>query len=349
MLNDKENIIVCDCEAEEVEAICNVFNKKGQIFSVKSHIANWKRSGKLSEIKRYLKYFGVAFHYFASRRKYKVIIGWQQFYALIFCFYSSVFHTKKRNTVVALNYTYRDKSGKFGKLYKWFMKKCLNPKYLDYIHVPSQNYAQITSELFGFPIENIIVSPFGINDPWEQFSELEAPGDAPTEGYVLSIGRSNRDYDFLIEAWRGIDYPLVIISDTYGGDNKGNSNIRIIRNIAGEQSYPWIAHCNAMIIPIDDGTICSGDTVLLTSLAMKKKVLITSPSTLSEMYIEHEVNGLCSEKDAKTFSALVNHMIFTDQYDYIQDHARESYLKNYSRQSMGEKIHQFVFDMKAEI
>ena len=343
MTDNKENIIVCDCEAEEVESLCDAINKNGQAFSVKSHIANWKRSGKASEIKRYLKYFGVAFKYFTKRKRYNVIIGWQQFYALIFCFYSSVLHTKKRNTVIALNFTYKDKSGKLGKVYKWFMKKCLNPKYLDYIHVPSQSYAKITSELFGFPIENIIVSPFGINDPWEQFNKLNYPEDAPKQGYVLSIGRSNRDYGFLIDSWKEINYPLVIISDTYTGDNKGNSNIQIIRNVAGEQSYPWIANCNAMIIPIDDGTICSGDTVLLTSLAMKKKVLITSPSTLAEMYIEHEKNGLCSDKDEKTFSAIVADMIFTDKYDYLQDNARESYLKNYSRQSMGEKIYSYIF------
>ena len=343
MSRRKENVLVCDCEANEVESLCEALNQNEQVFNIKSHVANWKRTGKISEIKRYLKYFGVAFRYFANRNKYDVIIGWQQFYALIFCFYSSILHTKKRNTVVALNYTYKDKGGKLGKIYKWFMKKCLNPKYLDYIHVPSQSYAKITSELFGFPIENIIVSPFGINDPWEQFSKLNTPDNAPTEGYVLSIGRSNRDYDFLIEAWKTIDFPLVIISDTYVGDNKGNRNIQIIRNVAGEQSYPWIANCKAMIIPIDDGTICSGDTVLLTSLAMKKKVLITYPSTLAEMYIVHEQNGLLVSKEANRFSAIVSEMIFTSKYDYLQDNARESYLKNYSRGSMGEKLYRNIF------
>ena len=113
MSNNRENIIVCDCEAEEVESLCNAINQENQIFFVKSHIANWKRNGKISEIKRYLKYFGVAFKYFVNRRKYDVIIGWQQFYALIFCFYSSLLHTKKRNTIIALNFTYKEKSGKF--------------------------------------------------------------------------------------------------------------------------------------------------------------------------------------------------------------------------------------------
>ena len=154
MSDNRENIIVCDCEADEVESLCDAINKKEQTFSVKSHIANWKRTGKISELKRYLKYFSVAWHYFTKRKKYNVIIGWQQFYTLIFCFYSSLFHTKKRNTVVALNFTYKDKKGKLANIYKWFMKKCLNPKYLDYIHVLSQNYANITSKLFDLEIDN---------------------------------------------------------------------------------------------------------------------------------------------------------------------------------------------------
>ena len=152
---------------------------------------------------------------------------------------------------------------------------------MDYLHVLSQSYAEEISNSFNFPIEKILVIPFGINDPYEEFSKLERPSDAPEKGYVLSIGRSNRDYDFLVSGWKNISFPLVIISDTYEGDGNGNSNVRVIRNVAGEESYPWIANCTAMVIPIDDGIVCSGDTVLLTALAMKKKVVVHKFTFLS--------------------------------------------------------------------
>ena len=90
-----KNIVVADCLADEVESlVCELsFENKG--FEIKSHISNWKRSGALSELKRYAKYFFVAFKYFLLRKNYNAIIGWQQFYALIFCFYCCLVFTPK--------------------------------------------------------------------------------------------------------------------------------------------------------------------------------------------------------------------------------------------------------------
>ena len=133
MTDKKENIILCDCVAEEVASLCEAVSESKKFFSIRSHIANWKRTGAFSELRRYCKYFAVAFRYFCGRKKYDTIIGWQQFYTLIFVFYSSIFHTKKQNKIVALNFTYKEKHGKLGKVYKWFMKKCLDLKYLDYM------------------------------------------------------------------------------------------------------------------------------------------------------------------------------------------------------------------------
>ena len=64
----------------------------------------------MRRVKRYLKYFAVAFKYFLSRKKYGAIVGWQQFYTLIFVFYCSLFRVKKRNTVVVLSFIYKDKT-----------------------------------------------------------------------------------------------------------------------------------------------------------------------------------------------------------------------------------------------
>lgn len=339
----KDNIIIADCSIGEVEPFANAMCTDEIAFSIKSHIANWKRTGKLSELKRYATYFFVAFRYFLKRKNYNYIIGWQQFYALIFGFFSWLFKVEKHNTVVALNFTYKGKAGKKGKLYLWFMKKCLETGYIDFIHVPSNEYAYIIANSFNFSINKIIVSPFGINDPYKEYSALAVPNNAPTK-YALAIGRSNRDYNFLIDAWEDIEYPLVIISDTYTKDNRGNKKITILNNIAGEESYPWIAHCNAMVIPIDDGKICSGDTVLLTALAMQKKVLVTAPSTLAEMYIENENNGLIVKKDVQLFGEVIKDLLFSDKYDALQQRARESYLQSFSRESMGRQIIKYIVD-----
>lgn len=60
-------------------------------FYVHSHIANWKYTGKVGEARRYMKYFGIGFLYFCNRKKYDMLIGWQQFYTLIDSFFVQYF------------------------------------------------------------------------------------------------------------------------------------------------------------------------------------------------------------------------------------------------------------------
>lgn len=337
----KDNVFLADCVPEEVDAIAGVMVYDGQPFVICSHISNWKRTGLLSELRRYGMYFLVGFRYFLSRNRKKSIVGWQQFYALIFCFFCSVFHVRKTTFVVALNYTYKQKNGKTGKLYHWFMQKCMDPRYLDFLHVPSEQYADLIAAEFRFPRNRILVSGFGVDDVYPQYVNLPVPDGYEKDGYALAIGRSNRDYDFLIRAWKEIHYPLVIISDTYTGTTDSN-NIVILNNVAGEESYPWIAHCGLMILPIDDGTICSGDTVLLTSMAVERKIIVTIPSTLAEMYLTDGQNALLTPKDDAGFYKTVMEALTDERYAQLGERARSDFLRNHSRESMGRKINQMI-------
>lgn len=331
---EKKNIVLADCEAEEVQSFARGVSSAGQNFEIQSHISNWKRTGKWSELKRYGMYFWIGFRYFLSRNQYGVVIGWQQFYALIFCFFCAVFRVEKKNTVIAANYTYKPKRGKIAGLYHWFMSKCLSDGYLDYLHVPSGEYADIVSSEFGFPRSRIIVTHFGVNDRYARLSELAVPAGMTKDGYALAIGRSNRDYDFLIRVWKNLEYPLVIISDTYEG-NTDQKNITILRNVAGEDSYPWIANCGLMVIPIADGMICSGDTVLLTAMSLERKIIVTTPSTLAEMYVQDRKNAVLAPKDEQKFSETVKAVLTEAVCSDLGIQARRHFLQNFTREKMG--------------
>lgn len=331
------NVLLVDCVPEEVQSLADELTYNGHKFHIESYISNGKRTGAISELKRYGAYFAIGFRYFLNRRKYQMIVGWQQFYALIFCFFCSLFHVKKTTFVVALNYTYKEKTGRAANVYRWFMGKCTSKDYLDFIHVLSENYADVIASEFHYPRERIIVSGFGVNDALEEYSKLSPPTGYTKDGYALAIGRSNRDYDFLIRAWEEIDYPLVIISDTYEGSADAE-NVVIIRNVAGEESYPWVANCGLMVIPIDDGSICSGDTVLLTAMAVKRKIVVTVPSTLAEMYVIDGENALLTPKNKTVFREVVMDALYSDKNKDLGERARESFLQSFSRQSMGKKI-----------
>lgn len=341
----KRNIVIADCTENEIRSFKDALNGKENTFESRSHIANWKRKSVFTELRRYLKYFLIAFLYFIKRKQYRIIMGWQQFYALIFCFFCTVFSVKKQTIVVALNFTYKEKRGKFAKIYRWFMGKCVSEKYLDYLHVPSEEYAEYVSKEFSFPRDRIIVAGFGVIDRFDELSVLAAPNGYEKDAYALAIGRSNRDYDFLIRAWNNIDFPLVIISDTYK-KSSANKNVTIYRDIAGEESNQWIANCGLMIIPIDDGAVCSGDTVLLTAMSLRRKIIVTTPSTLAEMYIEDGVNAILAEKDEIRFAETVKQMLFSDDFIDLGERARRSYLNSYTISAMGRIIYSRIFSDK---
>lgn len=331
-----ENVILCDCEVNEIDNFKTGMEcESGIALNVKNYTAIFPRSSKYANIKRYIIYFWVPFVILLRRKQYQYIFGWQQFYALIFCFYHSLLHLKKKNTVVALNYTYKKKNGLVGRIYKRFMARCLDENYLDYIHVPSDHYADLISNEFGFSRERIIVSRFGINDMFKLYDSTSKPSEIQSE-YYLALGRSNRDFEFLIDAWENINEQLVVVSDTYQGESD-NVNVLIKRDVSGNDQYPWIFHCKALIIPIADARICSGDTVLLKAMSFSKTVIVTTPSTLSEMYVKNRENGICVPKEKREFVSVIEKL--TDsELNRIGWNARTFFLDNCSRESMGRKI-----------
>ncbi len=336
-----KNLIMTDCVEEELAEFIKAFRDKGIDVDCYSYISNGGRTSKFSNLGRYLKYFIAPFQVFMHRKEYDYLIGWQQFYALIYCYYCSLFHVKKVNKVIAVNFTYKKKSGIVGKIYRRFMERCICTGYIDYMHVPSPNYAKIAAEDFNLPIEKFVVAPFGIDDLAGKYGNLEKPERAPKGDYTLSIGRSNRDYDFLIDAWKNVDSNLVIISDEYKRTDLPE-NVMLINDVSGEEQYPWISNCASLVIPIDDVTICSGDTVLLTSMSLSKPIFVTNPSTLAEMYVEDGVNAIYINKDVKETSDIFNKYICSDEATKIGIEARSSFLSKFSRYALGNSMSSLV-------
>ena len=264
-----------------------------------------------------------------KRKNIKSIIGWQQFYALIFVFYCELFHVKKTINVYPINFTYKEKKGFIGKIYFKFMHFIVNSKYVDKIFVLSDEYAKKCSNIFGVNSSKFGIIPFGVPDLYDKYKNSPSPLDYE---YVLAIGRSNRDYDWLISEWSEDLEDLVIISDTYTHEGRLLNNVHLINNVSGEQQFPYIMNCKFSILPIDDGSICSGDTVILNTMAFKKTIIVTKPSTLSEMYIVDKQNGYAVSKKHGDLKKLIVEM------SDLGTNARKSYLNNYSRIAMGRAI-----------
>ncbi len=133
------------------------------------------------------------------------------------------------------------------------MTFCVRNKYIDYIYVLSTEYANKCAKEFDLPIEKFRVTPFGLDDTYEKYKDIKVEYN----DYTLAIGRSNRDYDFLIKVWKKLpkDQKLVIACDEYKATEKLPENIILRNDITFD--IPYIANCKLMIIPIQDGNIAS--------------------------------------------------------------------------------------------
>lgn len=336
----KKNIILADCEAEEVQTFKEGLEQAtGMKFHILSNICNKGHGSAWKKFKRYANYFAFPLKIFFNRKNYNIIVGWQQFYANIFAFYCHLFHVKKGNLLVSVNFTYKKKPGIIGSIYYRFMKFGVNNKYMDYLHVLSLQYADRCASELGIDRKQFLVTTFGIPDEWQQWRSSEAPLTVP---YVLSIGRSNRDFDFLARVWARpemADIRLVLIADTYKPAQPLTPNVTHLTNVTGDLSKPWTAHCSLMMIPIADGNLASGDTVLLTGMQFKKVVVISKPSTLAEMYIVSGEDGIALEKDEAKFAEVIRDLMENaEKRDKIGENARQSYLQKFSRVAMGRQL-----------
>ena len=99
-----KSILICDCDEKEMKQFAEGLQIFGERICVKSHIANWARKGYWSEFRRYQMYLCVGMRYFLRRKEYGLIIGWQQFYALIVSFFFSWFLLIKHLCCEKINY-----------------------------------------------------------------------------------------------------------------------------------------------------------------------------------------------------------------------------------------------------
>lgn len=308
---------------------------------VENHKVNMLHGSKLKNLLRIANYFTFPMRYLCKLNKYDYILGWQQFYANNLAFYSSLLGLRQRCKIVSVNYTYKDKAGVAGRIYKWYMRRLTNTSRMYRVHLLGKSAAVALQELLGTPFSKVIVTSFGVDDIYADIKG-KLLANVNRGGYLLSLGRSNRDFDFLVEVFKHHelkDETLVILSDTWKPSGKLPDNVIHKDNVVGRQSQLYLAGCKANILPIDEPQVCSGDTVLLHGMQYERPTVITSPSTLAEMYIDNGVNGLCLPKNVETFAASLALLLKDKQkMESLGANARRKFLECYSREAMGRAI-----------
>ena len=167
------------------------------------------------------------------------------------------------------------------------------------------------------------------------------------EKTILSCGRSNRDYEFLYNALKNTDYKLNIISDECKLPNC--ENITIYKNIYNQNFFEMLNECYAVVIPLENKNISSGQLVCLQSMQLGKPVICTESETIKD-YIKDGETGFIIEKDDKKLLESLEKLFENKKLDNEVSHKeKEFFEKNYSIEALGQQIGKIYNKYKGEI
>ena len=338
---NKKNIAMFDSNKEEAEDFIRGLEKSTSMPWISLvYTANQGRKNKIGNAIRYFKYFAFPFAVFLHRKEFNNIIGWQAFYGLLFAFYCRLFHVKKTFSLLIKNFTYKPKKGIIGKIYFRFMNYIVKSNYIDVFVCTSQTFCDYCAKAFNEPVERFVFLPFGVND-FTKRVDMTTPSK---NDYILSLGRSNRDWDFLINSLAETRYQVKIVCDELHRDNLPK-NIQIYNNVWGDDSFEFIKNCKFMVIPIMDGKIGSGETVLLQTMSFSKPIIITKPSCLADDYVTDGVTGLVVSKNKEELLEAVEHLWNDDVlYNQISKNCRSLYEEKHSLMSYGINVGNTLID-----
>lgn len=302
--------------------------------------ASGKIHNKFQKIyKVYLPYIFYPFYIFLFRNKYKTIIAWQQIFGLIFSFYCIIFHVKSYPKIIIHTFIYKEKRGILGKIYYNFVSSILHSKYIYKVIVFSANEKEYYTQLF-YLEEDLVkycqYSPSQGGIHRNKYAESKDDFNNAAK-YFIAPGRSNRDYGFLLKELQNTEYNIKIVCDSLNKTIDCN-NIIIEKNVFGNNYLKMMEDAFAVIVPLEDHNISSGQLVFLTAMQYCKPIIVTNNNSVSD-YIVDTYNGIIIEKNGIALRNSLKKL--TTDFDYYKklSYNEEAYYSEYfSIKSYAEKL-----------
>lgn len=295
-------------------------------------VSNLNQGNILQSVLRYFKYFLFPFGVFLKKKTYSKLFAWQQFYGIVYAFYTHLFRAKNSPNVFIMTFIYKEKKGVFGNLYKKFVSYSLESKFVKKIFVFSSSEVEYYSKIFNLDSEKFAYIRLGVEDCYVERKINYS------DKFYLSVGRSNRDYDFLVNHWNSAWGRLKIITDMDIKNTCYNPQIEVIRNCYNDEYYEYLSKSYAVLIPLMNENISSGELVVIQAGMFSKPVIATYNKTLQD-YISDGRNGYLVSKNM--FDEYINILEKTDYKKMCSD-ARKNYEENHSLKSMAREISKYL-------
>lgn len=299
-------------------------------------------NNKIYGIKRYFKFFTVALKTVIQRKKYlgRTVLCWQQFYGVSIAFFCRLFKLKPSFQLIIMTFIYKPKKGIIGKAFYKFVKYAITSKYVTRIICTSKNEVEYYSKIFELPEEIFAFVKWGAVD---HSKTIKVDEKLKEKKYYFSTGRSNRDYDFLMKAFKNTNYNLLIACDTIPSGKFENIEVR--DDLFDKNMLKYMKNSIAVVIALENSEIAAGQLVLLHAMNLGVPVIITKSHGVTDDYVKHNYNGLIIEKTQEDlYKAIKLLEDDSELYRQMSTNSKKEFENNYTKYTLGKNVGKVVKD-----
>lgn len=283
----------------------------------------------LKNLLRKVLYFLYPIKWLFSSQSCDVVVAWQQFFGINLAFFQRLFRLKKKKKMVIMTFIYNKKNGLIGHLYEKYVKYSIDNKYVDKIIVFSKAEVIHYKAIFG--VDKFQFVHLGHDVPKICNAKTEK------ERVILGVGRSNRDWEFLIEVIMGTKYKVEIMCDDFEYTNCPK-NVKIVRGCYNQEMLQKMSKSYCVVIPLKDAMVSAGQLSILQAMALGKPVIATQGSATID-YVKSGINGLLIENKKELWlESLAKLFSNADFYSKLSLGAKHSYESNYTIAKLSDSI-----------
>lgn len=256
-------------------------------------------------VSNYLSGFYVPLMALISRKRFDVIISWQMRLGICYGILKRILHRNKPPLHIIQDF-HIDLTKTRG-LYRIniALLKLAIPG-IDYFFCTSREEEEIYSTMFNIPRNRIVFLPL-VESP----SNFEAPSH-PTQDYIFSYGKSDRDFDTLLRSVSSLNIKTFILSQKYRPLVPVPENVSLIReHVSDEEMVRWIASGRMVVFPLKDYRVSAGQLSMLEVMALARPLIITENMATKE-YAVH--------RDSALFFKAGNDKELADHIRYLWNH-----------------------------
>lgn len=235
----------------------------------------------------YPSYWRLGLQVFPYQHQYDAIVTWEANTGLPLAFLRSLSRRRKsaHPPLIILNFVLKGKP-----VYDFLPFVRFAMRSVNQITCLSRREIQYYTQQLNYPIERCLK----LQGPFRDFfSEAEDnPGDIHPGEYIFSAGRSQRDYQTLIEAVR--DLPVNVIINARDFNLRGvktATNVTINPFLPFEEYLQLLQAARFVVIPLQRSKHASGETFMIQAMTATKAVIASQTFSTAEM-LDHGINGL---------------------------------------------------------